>query len=969
MRSSALRSRLSAFVEYARSLAGDERGEAQVFCDRLLQAFGHGGVHEAGAKLEYRVRPQLGGRTKYADLVWPARSLLLEMKKRGERLQRHYHQIFHYWTLIVPHRPRFTVLCNFDEFWIYDFKRQLGEPVDRVSLERLPERAEAFGFLLPEQQEPLFENNKEAVTQDAARRVASVFRSMVQRGEAREACQRFVLQAVVAMFSEDVDLLPGKLFTRAISAEDATPDEVFDLLTGLFRQMASAEPARGGRFRKVPYFNGGIFDRVEPVPLAEGEVDSLRLAARTDWSKVNPAIFGTLFQESMDEAERHQLGAHYTSEAEIQRVVFPTVIKPLRRELDKARSKRALRELREQITTLRILDPACGSGNFLYSAFRELLTVELDLLARYADRERSRTRVADPPRVSIRQLYGIDKSSFAVELAKITLTLAKELSFGVVADWFENEDLAQEFQFEQPLPLDNLDEHIICDDALFCDWPSADIIIGNPPYQSANKAQAEYGRAYLNRVRQRYPDVPGRADYCVYWFRRAHDELPVGGRAGMVGTKTIRENQSRIGGLDYIVRTGGCITEAVAFQVWPGAAAVHVSIVNWKKGGEEGKKKLLFEQVGTDAESPYEIVELDEISSSLSRRGDFSSAVPLEANRSPKTDFQGVTHGNEGLLLSREDAEDVLAREPDAGQVLLPYLISSDLLDRQDGLPQRYVINFSGMEQLDARANFPALFQHVKESVLPERRAEAEREARRNEEARRQNPKARINRHHEKFLKHWWQPKYGRREMVVKLRSLPRYIVLGRVGSLTVLSFVASPVLPGDSLQVFSHSDDYSFGILSSTLHRHWMLERCSSLGAAPRYTSRTVYQTFPWPQSPSDEAVLGVAKAASTLLAERERIRRDFGLTLREMHEGAEDGAHPLADAQAVLDGAVCRAFALPRLTDDPTFLLELNATLADKEQRDEAIDGPGVPSSFPTSKRPDLQSDFVIREGRGRT
>jgi type II restriction/modification system DNA methylase subunit YeeA len=128
---------------------------------------------------------------------------------------------------------------------------------------------------------------------------------------------------------------------------------------------------------------------------------------------------------------------------------------------------------------------------------------------------------------------------------------------------------------------------------LFCKWPAADVIVGNPPYQSKNKMQQEFGPAYVNRVRTRYPDVPGHADYCVYWFRRAHDELAAGGRAGLVGTNTIRQNYSREGGLDYIVGNGGTITEAVSTQAWSGDADVHVSIVNWIKGSGERSQKAV----------------------------------------------------------------------------------------------------------------------------------------------------------------------------------------------------------------------------------------------------------------------------------------------------------------------------------------------------------------------------------------
>src|SRR5215216_1461027 len=255
---------LKRFVEYARSLEGDEKGEAQVFCDRLFQAFGHEGYKEAGATLEYRVREK-GKRTRFADLLWRPR-LLLEMKKRNEKLQRHYRQTFDYWLNLVPQRPRYVVLCNFDEFWVYDFDLQLEDPVDKVAVDDLPERYTGLNFLFPDNRKPQFGNNRVDVTRAAADKVARIFNSAVARGENREVAQRFILQCVVALFSEDFGLLPQGIFTELVH-ECRDGDSTYDLLGSLFRQMGEARQARGGRFKGVPYFNGGIFKEIEPVEL------------------------------------------------------------------------------------------------------------------------------------------------------------------------------------------------------------------------------------------------------------------------------------------------------------------------------------------------------------------------------------------------------------------------------------------------------------------------------------------------------------------------------------------------------------------------------------------------------------------------------------------------------------------------------------------------------------------------------
>jgi hypothetical protein len=200
------------FAEFATKLKGDEKSEAQTFLFHLLEAFGHdANTLPDGSTFEYRVRFP-GERTKYADFVWPGR-VLIEMKSRGKKLSAHYQQTEEYWLNLVPHRPPYVVLCNFDEFWIYDFNTQLNEPVDRLKVSELASRHSALNFLFPIRFAPVFGNNWVQVTREAACDVANAFNSLVHRGENRARARRFILQCVVAMFSEDIGLLPKSLFT------------------------------------------------------------------------------------------------------------------------------------------------------------------------------------------------------------------------------------------------------------------------------------------------------------------------------------------------------------------------------------------------------------------------------------------------------------------------------------------------------------------------------------------------------------------------------------------------------------------------------------------------------------------------------------------------------------------------------------------------------------------------------------
>lgn len=733
MATAELQSALDEFVGFARSLKGDEKGEGQTFLDHFFRALGHGGVIEAGAMFEPRIRKRPGstqleliageagqakGGTKFGDLLWPGR-VLIEMKSRGEKLERHYDQLFDYWTHIVPRRPPYSILCNFDEFWIYDFNTQLFDPVDRIALTDLPTSISAFNFLLPTPKTPIFENNRVDVTRRAADTMARVFREIIFRGENRERTQRFILQLLVSMVAEDIGLLPNEIVTEILFECSEKRANSYDLFGALFRQMATKEPARAGRFQDIQYFNGGLFEIVDPIELKGKELYALYEAGREDWSKIRPEIFGTLFQDSMDKKERHAFGAHFTSEFDIRKVVGPTIVKPWRERIDAAgKNVGELRKALADLRQFRVLDPACGSGNFLFIAYREMKRLERDLLLRL--REVSRREPLESA-ISLHQFFGIDILPFAVELAKVTLMLAKELELLEAQKLAETDQLLIE---EKPLPLDNLDKNIICADALFTDWQKADAIIGNPPYLGAKRMKPEHGAEYANKLRKAYPAIRGMADYCVYWFRKAHDELSKGARAGLVGTQNIRNNNSRPGGLGHIVENGGTITEAISNQVWSGEAAVHVSIVNWVKGEEPGEKMLHFQR-GDSVDSPWESYAMPMINSALSAGLDVTSAVALKANQEPPFVYNGQFPRHHGFIITPDEAARMLRDDPRNRDVVPPFLIGSEMLAK--GAPQRWVIDFQKRDQFEART-YEMPFNHVHTYVLPHVTALAERE-------------------------------------------------------------------------------------------------------------------------------------------------------------------------------------------------------------------------------------------------
>ena len=251
--------KLSEFVAWcARNITGDEKGQAQIFLDRLFQSFGQPGCLDVGGHTEFRIRKpeEDGGGTAFADYVWKP-VVLIEMKRRGTDLQRHYRQAFDYWTRLVPNRPRYVVLCNFDEFRVYDFETDVDTPKDRLALTELSQRWGPLAFIAG--QKPSFQSDREAVTREAADKLANLFNRLLWRDVDHATAQRFILQTLVALFAEDIGLLEKYFVARLLDDCDSGAD-AFDLIGGLFEAMNNQKPATGGRFKGVRYFNGGLGD-------------------------------------------------------------------------------------------------------------------------------------------------------------------------------------------------------------------------------------------------------------------------------------------------------------------------------------------------------------------------------------------------------------------------------------------------------------------------------------------------------------------------------------------------------------------------------------------------------------------------------------------------------------------------------------------------------------------------------------
>jgi N-6 DNA Methylase. len=942
---------LADFVTWAEThIKGDEKGEAQIFLDHLFKAFGWaGGLKEAGARLEERIKKVDGG-TAFADLVLKP-VVLIEMKKRGEDLSKHYRQAFDYWTRLVPGRPRYVILCNFDEFWVYDFETQMDSPVDRLSLAELPERHGPLAFLFKVPKKPVFQNDHEQVTRAAADLLALLFNSLVERGVDRGLAQRFVLQSLMALFAEDIGLLEQYFFARLLD-DCKTPSDTFDLIGGLFQEMNTPGRTAGGRFKGVDYFNGGLFREPARVELTDEEIKLLQNAACFNWSKVRPEIFGVLFEHSMRQKERHAFGAHFTHPADIMKIVGPTIVEPWRHEIESADTLKRLRELLSRIERFTVLDPACGSGNFLYIAYRELKRLEARIYQRMFDEYKS-TDAAQRPFgfVTARNFFGMDINPFAVELAKVTMMLAHKLAIDEL------------HITENALPLDNLDANFTIGDALIRPdgspnpWPRADVIIGNPPFLGAKRLKPERGADYVNAVRNAYPEVPGMADYCVYWFRRAHDELaqcttndPVAGRAGLVGTQNIRNNASRVGGLDVIC-ADGTVVEAVDNQPWSGEANVHVSIANWVKTQNPvllpKTRRLWFKSTQSSAKVfDLDCREVPHINSALSDQADVASAKILPCNRGVGSVCQGITPGHAGFILSNEERQVILMADGKSGSVIHPYLIGDDLLTGS-GRNSRYIIDF-GQQDILSIQGFPGAFRHLEQTVLPDMQKHAK-----------DNTSERAS-----SLERWWVHWRPRTELLAAISKLPRYLACSRVTKRPIFAFIEASVRPGDALQVFAFADDYSFGVLQSSAHWQWFVAKCSKLTERLRYTPESVFDTFPWPQSPTVAQVKAVAEAGRQIRRIREDAQTAISGGLRGLYRTLDlPGKNPLRDAHIALDKAVLAAYGFSSRKDLLGQLLDLNHEVATRIEHLETVTAPGIPPGY-TDTDALLSADCIGRQ-----
>lgn len=863
-----IRRRLQVFAARWSVYDRSERGEAQTFLNELFACYGTD--RQQVATFE---EPQAG---RFLDLLWP-RVAIVEMKAPGEarRLAKHRPQALDYWRNAAdPQRnipaPRFVVLCAFRRLEVWEPGAYPNAPRVEMDLVELPDRYDALLFLAGD--EPVFLASQVELTRDAVAQVSAVFSALKERRAAGpDVLRGFVLQCVWSMFAEDLGLLPSHAFTRLVEGLIATPARSSaDDLGGLFRWLndPASERPQHGAYAQVPYANGGLFAEPACVHLEREELDLLRGACEYDWTQVQPQIFGSLLEGGLGHDKQWLLGAHYTAEADIQKVVQPTIVRPWKERIENLSTHVQATRAQADLMNFVVLDPACGSGNFLYVAYRELRRLEARLREREAELRR-KSGLSDQGSLAaffpVSNIRGVEIDGFAVGLARVVIWMGHKLAV---------EELALS---ERTLPLADL-SGIAHGDALTRPWPRADAIIGNPPFHGSQNLRGILGDEYVEWLRDEFG--VGVKDYCIYWFRKTHDHLPAGGRAGLVGTNSISQNRARSASLDYIAQNDGVITDAVSKQPWSGEAVVNVSIVNWIKRPDRAPADFMLDGA-----------EVSGITTSLRAAGVGSDqAERLSANRGRA--FQGPIPVGHGFVLDEAEARRLLARkEAPYAEVVRPYLIGDDIANDPGQAPRRWIIDFGAMALEEAMA-FPAALSIVRERVKPDRDTNR-RKVRREK---------------------WWrfaEPAVGMRAAV---SGLDHYIAANAQGKRILFVWCDRAVCPSNLTNVFAFDDDYSMGILASRIHGEWARQQSSTLRVDIRYTPTTAFETFPWPPSPTAEQRAAIGELSAEVIRRRREICAEQQTGLTTLYNQVDEGAWAdLRDLHLRLDQAVAAAYGWP--------------------------------------------------------
>ncbi|WP_298430803.1 DNA methyltransferase [Ottowia sp.] len=677
------------------------------------------------------------------------------------------------------------------------------------------------------------------ITEAAARSFATLADQLRGRGHHPDQVAHFLTQCLFCFFAEDVGLLPNQMFEQLVAKRQLTAEQLTARLRGLFEVMQS-----GGPFGvdDIPWFNGGLFQTIDVPRLEITDITELRNAAALNWSAIDVSIFGTLFERGLDPAKRSQLGAHYTDPATIARIVEPVVTRPLlqkwelvakelqglaakiKRHGDAAYRKAHTRFVQwlEELRAFRILDPACGSGNFLFLGLKALKDVELLSITRAADLGLAREQdlVTGP-----HNLLGIELNEYAAELARVSVWIG-EIQWRISHGYPPKTNPVLE-------PL----EQIECRDALLtwagegeqrrateAAWPAASVVVGNPPFIGGKKIRGELGDGYVELLRSVYADrVPGGADLVSFWFEKARAQIEANHlqQAGLVATNSIRHGFSRQV-LARVARTT-TIFEAWSDEPWVNeGAAVRVSLVAFG-GGVDGAKLdgLVVSSITPDLTHSGEV----DVQQAGSLTQNANCAIrgtqkigPFDLAGNLARPWLAVPNpngrSNAEVLRLRANGKDLTGRSSDT-----------------------WIIDFGVRMPETEAALFEQPFQYVLRHVKPER----------------------LKNNRESYRRYWWRHGESQPALRAALEGLPRFVATSVTAKHRTFAWLHEKTLADTTLIAFARADDTTFGILHSRFHELWSLRMCTWLGVGndPRYTPTTCFETFAFPAglTPADTA------------------------------------------------------------------------------------------------------------------
>jgi type II restriction/modification system DNA methylase subunit YeeA len=868
---------------------GDERRDAQPFFEDICRLIGHPTPREADPEhgwftYEYGADKTSGGKG-WAD-VWKKGFFGWEAKGTHKNLERAYEQLKMYADALE--NPPLLVVSDLRQIVIHTNFTNSIKRVIQFTVEDLRDlhtrRLLSAVFNDPDSIRPGV--TRTVLTQEAAQRFSALAQTLRDRGHESRAVAHFLNRLLFSMFSEDIGLLPNQLFTKLVEGSQGKPDLFDRRCRDLFAAMN-----KGGdvAFETVDWFNGGLFDDDSTLPVTAEDLKSLLVAAKMDWSDIEPSIFGTLFERGLDPEKRSQLGAHYTDPNTIMKIVSPVVSEPWLRAWQEERAsliklihsaeRKADRATQERVAEVRrraenyggaiatasakpaaskvpkaardrfnkflesfrnftILDPACGSGNFLYLGLRALKDVEKRVLIEAEALGLGRQF----PMIGPSNVRGIEINAYAAELARITIWI------GEIQWMIQNGYGAKKDPILQKLDRIENRDAVLADDGTKAQWPAVDAVIGNPPFVGDKKMLRELGDDYVARLRAAYRGkVPGGADLVAYWFSQALELIEKGNtkRVGLVTTQSIRAGASRVV-LDQIVKRSN-ILNAWSDEEWINdGAAVRVSMVCF---GE-----------GTRAAVTLDGAPVAGITSSLTASGSWDRAQLLRLKKNRGVAFQGpVKVGS--FEVPGDVARVWLALPLNANgrpnsDVVRPWANGSDVVRRPS---DTWIIDFGhGMDEKTA-SFYEAPFAYVKENV------KAMREA-----GRRENRK-----------RYWWL--HG--ETVPAFRKavagISRYIATPRVAKHRLFVWLDKTVLPDSRLYAIVRDDEATFGVLHSRVHEVWSLANSSrhGVGNDPTYNAASCFETFPFPMgigpgssadSTPPPSVAAVCEAAKALVDAR---------------------------------------------------------------------------------------------------